>query len=62
MLMRRVREDRAVSFYQAKRIAIRSNPPLDLQIDGEVVDMQTPLVCEVAPRALKVHVPLKKEA
>lgn len=61
MLLGRVRDDRAVSFYQAKRIEIRSNPPLDLQIDGEVVDMQTPLVCEIVPRGLKVRVPLKTE-
>ena len=57
-------QDRAVSFFQAKRIEILSDPPLDLQIDGEVVDMQTPLVAEVQPRALKVRVPreaLEKE-
>lgn len=48
--------DRAVSFYQAKRIEIHSNPPLDLQIDGEVVDMQTPLVIEVVAKALRVRV------
>ena len=59
MLLGRVREDRMVSFYQVRRVEIRSDPPLDLQIDGEVVDMQTPLVCEVVPRALKVRVPLK---
>ncbi len=53
-------EDRAVSFYQAKRIEIRSNPPLDLQIDGEVVDMHTPLVVEVIEKALRVRV--KEEA
>ena len=61
MLLGRVREDRAVSFYHAKRVEIRSNPPLDLQVDGEVVDLQTPLVCEVVPRGLKVRVPLKTE-
>jgi YegS/Rv2252/BmrU family lipid kinase len=56
-VMRQLPEDRAVSFFQAKRIEIRSNPPLDLQIDGEVVDQTTPLVAEVLPRALKVRVP-----
>lgn len=53
--------DRAVSFYQAKRIEIRSNPPLDLQIDGEVVDMKTPLVVEVVKSALRVRVPSESE-
>jgi YegS/Rv2252/BmrU family lipid kinase len=50
-------EDRAVSFYQARKIEIRSDPPLDLQIDGEVVDMTTPLIAEVLPRLLTVRVP-----
>jgi YegS/Rv2252/BmrU family lipid kinase len=49
--------DRAVSFYQARKIEIHSDPPLDLQIDGEVVDMTTPLVTEVLPRVLTVRVP-----
>ena len=61
MLTGNVRQDRAVSFYQAKRVEIRSDPPLDLQVDGEVVEMQTPLVCEIVPRALKVRVLAKEE-
>lgn len=52
--------DRAVSFHQAKRIEIQSDPPLDLQIDGEVVDMTTPLVAEVLPKALTVCVPAEQ--
>lgn len=52
--------DRAVSFFQAQRIEIKSDPPLDLQVDGEVVDTTTPLVTRVLPRALLVRVP--KEA
>ena len=55
-------EDRAVSFFQAKRIEIRSDPPLDLQVDGEVVDMTTPLVTEVLPQALRVRVPAEAKA
>jgi YegS/Rv2252/BmrU family lipid kinase len=42
---------------QAKRIEICAEPPLDLQIDGEVVDMTTPLETEVLPRILTVRVP-----
>lgn len=56
-ITKRLPEDRAVSFFQAKRIEIRSDPPLDLQVDGEVVDMTTPLVTEVLPQALRVRVP-----
>ena len=50
-------KDRAVSFYQAKRIEIKSDPPLDLQVDGEIVDLTTPLVTGVLPKALRVRVP-----
>lgn len=57
----KVRDDRAVSFSQAKRIELRSDPPLDVQIDGEVVDLKTPLVIEIAAGALSVRVPLEKE-
>jgi diacylglycerol kinase family enzyme len=53
-----IRADRAVEFYQAKRAEITSNPPLDLQIDGEEVEERTPLVAEVRPGALRVRVPL----
>lgn len=53
--------DRAVSFFQAAKIEIKSDPPLDLQIDGEEVEMQTPLVAQVRPRALKVRVPEQDE-
>jgi len=56
-ILKTLPEDRAVSFFQAKRIEIRSDPPLDLQVDGEVVDMTTPLVTEVLPQALRVRVP-----
>ena len=54
-----IRDDRAVEFYQAKRTEITSNPPLDLQIDGEEVEEKTPLVVEVRPNALRVRVPLE---
>ncbi len=53
-------EDRAVAFYQARRIEIKSDPPLDLQVDGEVVDLTTPLVAGVLPKALRVRVPLEE--
>lgn len=56
-LWRNLPEDRAVSFFQAKCIEIESDPPLDLQVDGEVVDMTTPLVAEILPNALTVRVP-----
>ena len=53
-----VRRDRAVAFYQARRIEIDSDPPLDLQIDGEEVDQRKPLIVEVVPQALQVRVPM----
>lgn len=57
MLMGRLPEDRAVTFRQAKTIEILSEPPLDLQIDGEEVDGGTPLTATTMPAALKVRVP-----
>jgi YegS/Rv2252/BmrU family lipid kinase len=53
-----IRADRAVEFYQAKTTEILSDPPLDLQIDGEEVEQQTPLRVEVRPGALRVRVPI----
>ncbi len=60
-LTQSLREDRAVSFFQAKRIEIQSDPPLDLQVDGEVVDLTTPLVTGVLHQALRVRVPAQKD-
>ena len=57
MLIGRLPSDRAVTFLQAKTIEILSEPPLDLQIDGEEVDSGTPLTASVMPDALKVRVP-----
>ena len=57
MIMGSLPEDRAVTFSQAHKIEILSEPPLDLQIDGEVVDETTPLTAEVVPTALTVRVP-----
>lgn len=52
-----IRSDRAVEFYTANTIEIVTDPPLDLQIDGEKVDGQTPLRIKVCPKALKIRVP-----
>ncbi len=55
----RLEHDRNVSFYQAKRIEIATDPPQRVQIDGEPEeDLKLPLVCEVVPRALRVRVPV----
>lgn len=60
-LMGNLAEDRAISFFQAKKIYIGSDPPLDMQIDGEEVETKPPLTIEVRPKSLKVRVPLDKE-
>jgi len=57
ILRGKLNEDRAISFHQARRIEITSDPPLDLQIDGDPVELTTPLIVEVLPRALRVKVP-----
>jgi YegS/Rv2252/BmrU family lipid kinase len=56
MLVGSLPEDRAVTFLQGKTIKILSEPPLDLQIDGEEVEESTPLTAEVLPGALRVRV------
>lgn len=53
-------KDRSVSFYQAKRIEISTDPPLRVQVDGELEeDLTLPLTAEVVPNALRVRVPVK---
>ena len=55
----KLERDRSVSFYQAKRIEIATDPPQRVQIDGEPEeDLKLPFVCEVVPRALRVRVPV----
>ncbi len=56
MVLGNLPEDRAVTFLQGKNIQILSEPPLDLQIDGEEVDESTPLTAQVLPGALRVRV------
>lgn len=52
-----LQQDQGVSFYQARKIEVLTNPPLDVQVDGEVEDLDLPLVCEIVPGALRVRVP-----
>ena len=54
-------KERSVSFYQAKRIEIETDPPQRVQVDGELEeDLALPLVVEVVPKALRVRVPQKE--
>ena len=54
----KLERDRSVSFYQARKIQISTDPPLRVQVDGELEeDLTLPLVSEVVPDALKVRVP-----
>ena len=57
MLFGDIRADRAVEFYQAADIEIHTDPPLDLQIDGEEVAQHPPLSIKVLPGALRIRVP-----
>ena len=59
----KLEKDRSVSFYQARRIEISTDPPLRVQIDGESEnDLKLPLVCEVVAGALRVRAPTPKSA
>ncbi|RYX84753.1 YegS/Rv2252/BmrU family lipid kinase [bacterium] len=53
--------DRALTCVAGKTIHISSNPPLDLQIDGEKVKFHPPLHVEVRPAALRVAVPSESQ-
>ena len=58
-----LQHDRSISFYQAKRIEISTDPPLRVQVDGELEeDLKLPLISEVIPNALRVRVPQQKTA
>ena len=57
-----LRHDRALAFHQARRVELRADPPLEVQIDGEPVAAKTPIVAEALPRALRVRVPRDAEA
>ena len=56
-----LKNDRAMTCVAGKTIEIKSNPPLDLQIDGELVDLQPPLKVEVRPGALRVAIPSEEQ-
>ena len=56
-----LKNDRALTCVAGKTMQIKSNPPLDLQIDGETVDLRPPLTIEVRPAALRVAVPSEEQ-
>ncbi len=56
MVLGRHRLDPDVRSYRARRIEIVTDPPVLAQVDGDALGT-TPLVIEVAPRALLVRVP-----
>jgi len=56
----KVQTDRAMTFYQSRRIELQAHPPLEVQIDGEPVEAKTPIVTEALPKALRVRVPRAK--
>jgi diacylglycerol kinase (ATP) len=49
--------DPAVSHYQGRRVAIYTEEPFPVQLDGEPVGIMTPVSLEVVPRSLRVLVP-----
>ncbi len=56
-----LKNDRGLTCVAGKAIEIKSDPPLDLQIDGETVDLRPPLCVEVRPGALRVAVPSEEQ-
>ena len=56
-----LKHDRALTCVAGKTMLIKSNPPLDTQIDGETVELHPPLKVEVRPGALRVVVPNEEQ-
>lgn len=56
VIARRHLRDPRVRYYRARRIAVESEPPVQAQLDGDVIGL-TPLTIEVVPKALSVFVP-----
>lgn len=51
-------DDRAVSYYQWPSVRIESQRRWPVQIDGEEVDLATPLTIEVVPQSVRMTVPV----
>jgi diacylglycerol kinase (ATP) len=56
VIARRHLRDPRVRYYRARRVEVESDPPVQAQLDGDVVG-RTPQVIEIAPRVLTVFVP-----
>lgn len=52
-------DDRAVSYYQWPSVRIESQGRWPIQIDGEEVDLTTPLTVEVVPRSVRMTIPVE---
>jgi len=48
--------DPRVRYYRARRVKIDSDPPVDGQVDGDVLH-KTPVTIRLVPKALTVYVP-----
>lgn len=59
-LLGKLKHDRAMSFHQSRRVELKADPPLEVQIDGEPVEAKTPILAESLPKALRVKVPAEK--
>ncbi len=55
-LIRHGARERTVREFSGKAIAIATDPPLPISIDGEVL-ARTPILARIAPRAIRVAVP-----
>ena len=56
-----LKHDRALTCVTGKTLCIQSDPPLDLQVDGEIVKLRPPLEVVVRPGALRVAVPSEQQ-
>lgn len=54
-------KNRVLAFYQAKRVEFTAAPPLAAQLDGDAVDVETPIIAEILPGALRVRISPKAD-
>jgi diacylglycerol kinase (ATP) len=53
----RQERDQRLQYFRGREVSVEADPPLPVQVDGEVLDRTTPFVATVKPGALSLVVP-----